>query len=152
MGIIFEYMSQDHDRLDAIFAEFCREPDAGKAKELFLQFDTGLRAHIDWEEEILFPHFEDRTGMRDSGPTAVMRIEHQQIKQYLQTISETIGENDPGESVNALINLLTAHNKKEENILYPWMDQTLSEVESLALLDQIGRSQADASQTERQAT
>lgn len=83
--------------------------------------------------------------MRNSGPTAVMRIEHQQIKQYLQIILETIGEHDPGESVNALINLLTAHNKKEENILYPWMDQTLSEVESLALLDQIRRSHADAS-------
>lgn len=145
MGVIFEYMSHDHDRLDAIFEEFCRESDAGKARELFLQFDTGLRAHIDWEEEILFPPFEDRSGMRNTGPTAVMRIEHQQIKQYLQTISETIGENDPGESVNALINLLTAHNKKEENILYPWMDQTLSEVESLALLDQIRRSHADAS-------
>ncbi|QQS48825.1 MAG: hemerythrin domain-containing protein [Acidobacteriota bacterium] len=145
MGAIFEYMSHDHDRLDAILAEFCMEPDAGKAKELFLRFDTGLRAHIDWEEEILFPPFEERTGMRNSGPTAVMRIEHQQIKQYLQIILETIGEHDPGESVNALINLLTAHNKKEENILYPWMDQTLSEVESLALLDQIRRSHADAS-------
>lgn len=146
MGIIFEYMSQDHDRLDAILEEFCREPDAEKAKELFLKFNTGLRAHIDWEEEMLFPQFEHRTGMRNSGPTAVMRIEHQQIKQYLQTILETIGENDPGESVNALINLLTAHNKKEESILYPWMDQTLSEGESLSLLDQIKRSQASTSE------
>jgi iron-sulfur cluster repair protein YtfE (RIC family) len=81
MGAILEFMSHDHDRLDAIFAEFRKEPDAGKTRELFLQFDTGLRAHIVWEEEILFPPFEDRTGMRHTGPTAVMRMEHQQIKQ-----------------------------------------------------------------------
>ena len=46
---------------------------------LFSQFDTGVRAHIAWEEEILFPPFEEKTGMR---------MEHQQIKQLLQTIEE----------------------------------------------------------------
>lgn len=140
MGAILEFMSHDHDRLDAIFAEFCKEPDAEKARELFLQFDTGLRAHIVWEEDILFPPFEDRTGMRNTGPTAVMRLEHQQIKQHLQTILETLGETDPSASVNALVGVLTAHNLKEENILYPWLDRTLLEEESLTLLDQIRRS------------
>lgn len=140
MGTILEFMSHDHDRLDAIFAEFCKEPDAEKARDLFSQFDTGLRAHIAWEEEILFPPFEDRTGMRNTGPTAVMRMEHQQIKQHLQTILETLGKTDPSTSVNALVQVLTVHNQKEENILYPWLDRTLSEEECLALLDQIRRS------------
>ena len=145
MGAILEFMSHDHDRLDAILAEFCKEPDAEKARELFLQFDTGLRAHIAWEEDILFPPFEDRTGMRNTGPTAVMRMEHQQIRQHLLTILETIGETDPSASVNALVQVLTVHNQKEENILYPWLDRTLPEEESLALLDRIRRSQAGTS-------
>lgn len=83
--------------------------------------------------------------MRNTGPTAVMRMEHQQIKQHLQTILETLGETDPSTSVNALVQVLTAHNLKEENILYPWLDRTLPEEESLALLDRIRRSQAGTS-------
>ena len=146
MGAIFEFMGRDHDRLDAILAEFRREPDAGKARALFQQFEAGLRAHIVWEEEMLFPPFEEKTGMRDSGPTAVMRMEHQQIEQRLQAIGEAIGKHDPGESVDALVAVLTAHNQKEENVLYPWLDRSLSEAEASALLDRIGRSQGGASQ------
>ena len=83
--------------------------------------------------------------MRDSDPTAVMRMEHQQIKQLLQAIFETVEESDPSERVNALVEVLTAHNQKEESILYPWLEQTLPEGESLALLDRIRKSGAGTS-------
>ena len=142
MGAIFEFMSRDHDRLDAIFTEFLAAPNAGRARDLFTQFDTGLRAHIVWEEDLLFPPFEEKTGMKDSGPTAVMRMEHQQIKQLLQTIGEAVGERHPAEAVSALIEVLTEHNQKEEHILYPWLDQSLSAGEASAVLDQIRRSHA----------
>lgn len=144
MAGIAEFMSQDHDRLDAIFAASQQESDAGKAKDLFSQFDTGLRAHIAWEEEILFPPFEEKTGMKDAGPTAVMRMEHGQIKQLLQSIGEAVGKRDPGESVKALVEVLTAHNHKEENVLYPWLDQSLSGEEASDLLDRIKESQVKA--------
>jgi iron-sulfur cluster repair protein YtfE (RIC family) len=140
MGAISEFMSRDHDRLDVIFAEFRKEPDAGKAKELFPRFDAGLRSHIAWEEEILFPPFEEKTGMRDAGPTAVMRMEHRQIKQLLAFIEQAIGQRDAAESARALVEVLTAHNHKEENILYPWLDQSLSGGEASALLNRITNS------------
>ena len=161
MTDVAEFMSQDHDRLDAIFANFHKESDGGRAQELFSQFESGLRAHIAWEEEILFPPFEERTGLRDSGPTAVMRSEHQRIKQLLQSIREVVDRGgrllylrvpetgrvqtirrgiDRGRvdaSANELLAVLVPHNHKEEQVLYLWLDRTFSEGERSALLDRI---------------
>ena len=85
MTAIFDFMSKDHDRLDNIFEQFKKasESDISSARGLFLAFKAGLEVHIAREEDILFPIFERETGMRDSGPTAVMRMEHRQIKNFL---------------------------------------------------------------------
>jgi len=80
-----EFMAADHDRLDSIFAEFriMKNTDMASAKTLFDDFIKGLQRHITWEEDILFPVFEDRTGMYDAGPVAVMQMEHCHIKTIL---------------------------------------------------------------------
>ena len=64
---VMDFMAQDHDRLDAIFRQFQSRKTAGlsDAEKLFSEFKTGLEKHIVWEEEILFPLFEDPTGMRN---------------------------------------------------------------------------------------
>lgn len=144
MGAISEFMSRDHDRLDAIFAKVRNELDAGKAKALFASFGAGLRAHIVWEEEILFPPFEERTGMRDAGPTAVMRLEHARILELLQEIGAAVGTPGAVEPAGALIEVLTPHNHKEENVLYPWLDQSLTPAEAAAILARIQGSPVGA--------
>ena len=67
MNTVLEFMGKDHDRLDKIFKEFreVKTNDRAKLIPLFHDFKTGLQRHIVWEEEILFPVFEDETGMRD---------------------------------------------------------------------------------------
>jgi regulator of cell morphogenesis and NO signaling len=137
MPDIMAFMSGDHDRLDEIFEEFRKEGDAGRARSLFRGFADGLRAHIVWEEEILFPPFEEKTGMRDAGPTAVMRMEHQQIQQLLQAIEERIGLPEVNDLARDLLEVLTAHNQKEEGVLYPWLDHSLTEEERALLLRRI---------------
>src|SRR3989338_10185398 len=86
MNTVTDFMGKDHDRLDAIFQKFRQE----KKKDPFSKFKHGLQRHIVWEEEILFSIFEERTGMKDSGPTAVMRMEHRQIKDYLEKIHDCL--------------------------------------------------------------
>ncbi len=134
MKKIKEFMSDDHDRLEVIFKEFqsTKNKDVNQAKDLFHEFKTGLKRHIVWEEEILFPIFEDRTGMQDQGPTAVMRMEHRKIKEFLEAIHDKIVNADINTDTleRGLIEVLTAHNEKEEKILYPWMDNSLSEPET----------------------
>lgn len=126
-------MAKDHDRLDFLFSQFrnLRNSDTEKSKNLFHEFKTGLQRHIVWEEEILFPFFEEKTGMH-GGPTEVMRMEHRQIKEYLEKIHDRIitdAHNEIALLETELLEVLTNHNQKEEGILYPWIDNSASEAE-----------------------
>lgn len=127
------YYEADHDRLDEIFKNFqqLKRSDYSKARQLFEAFKSGLQRHIIWEEEILFPLFEQKTGMLDSGPTFVMRDEHDQIKAYLEAIHEKVKRQDPDtdKEEKVLLNTLFLHNQKEEGILYPAIDRSLDDAE-----------------------
>ncbi len=133
---IRDAFAADHDRLDQLFAEFQRlkRIDYPKAKENFKEFKTGLQRHIVWEEQILFPAFENKTGMCDVGPTAVMRAEHRQIGARLEALHDKVRHADPesDQEEEALLQLLAQHNLKEESVLYPAMDRMMSEQETTA--------------------
>jgi len=135
METILGFMSANHAELDSIFDEFKKQQrnDIDKAKRLFHNFKVGLQKHIVWEEEILFPIFEEKAGMRGNGPTAVMRMEHLQIKKFLDEIHTKLLEKEL-EGIDRLesdlFELFHAHNQKEENILYPAIDNLLTNAET----------------------
>jgi regulator of cell morphogenesis and NO signaling len=52
-----------------------KRPTPENAIKNFEEFKAGLEQHIVWEEEILFPSFEQKFGL-PGGPTEVMRWEH----------------------------------------------------------------------------
>jgi len=142
MTTLFEFMSIDHDRLDDLFEEFNKlaKSDMGKAKSLFDNFRAGLQRHIIWEEDILFPIFERATGMHETGPTAVMRMEHGQIKNILAAIHEKVlaGESDGIDGLGTqLLGVLGPHNVKEENILYPAIDDLTNEQEKKQAIERM---------------
>ena len=140
---IAEFMGHDHDRLDEIFSQFhtIKNQDAQKALALFQELLTGLYRHITWEEEILFPVFEAQAEMvRAHGPTDVMRNEHRQIKYFLEQIQTSVAAGDLSteEAEEGLRQILTTHNVKEEKILYPWIDNAVSNEERTSLLARMG--------------
>ena len=124
---ISAFFAQDHDRLDALFASYqsLKRTDFDKAKETFKEFKVGLQRHIVWEEDLLFPLWEEKTGMSDGGPTFVMRNEHRQIGVQLEAIHQKVIEQNPesDHEERALLKLLGSHNLKEERVLYPSIDQ-----------------------------
>lgn len=125
------YLQGDHRRLDSLMLR-CKElVEAGELKAasgIYDEFRAGLLRHIRIEEEILFPEFEEATGMsRSGGPTGVMHSEHLEIMRLLEEIGglfddlpPALGEFEPLRS--ALVALLSEHNAKEERILYPMTD------------------------------
>lgn len=134
MNKVLEFMGKDHDRLDNIFEEFrtIKDTDMGKATTLFHDFKIGLQRHIIWEEKILFPIFEIKRGMHNTGPTAVMRMEHRQIKEFLEKIHDKIVKGEVSgisELENGLLEVMKPHSYKEESIIYPWIDNSASEEE-----------------------
>jgi iron-sulfur cluster repair protein YtfE (RIC family) len=130
---ISAFYEEDHDRLEELFKTFqqLKRSDFGKAKETFKEFKVGLQRHIVWEEELLFPLWEKKTGTSEGGPTFVMRNEHRQIGQQLEAIHDKVAEQNPDsdEEEQALLNLLGAHNMKEERVLYPAIDQVTTQEE-----------------------
>lgn len=138
MKPITDFMEQDHDRLDGLFKDFqdAKTRDLAKAKELFSEFKRSLQRHIVWEEEFLFPRFEEQTGMSEGGPTAVMRLEHRRIKELLDGIHDRIvvGSMDTVEYEHELKDVLLVHNTKEEAVLYPAIDRCVPEPEAVELI------------------
>jgi hemerythrin superfamily protein len=127
---ITKFYEADHDRLDELFKTFqtLKRSDFAKAKDAFKEFKIGLQRHIVWEEELLFPMWEEKTGMVEDGPTPVMRFEHSQIRQYLDAIHQKVeGQNpDTDREEQALLQVLGSHNRKEERALYPAIDNVTS--------------------------
>ena len=81
--------------------------------------------HFDHEENVLFPWFESTTG-NTNGPTTVMRNEHDQIRELLTDLEQSINDKNNqryfgiSESLNIFIQ---QHNIKEEGILYPMIEE-----------------------------
>jgi hemerythrin-like domain-containing protein len=124
-----QFFSDDHRRCDELWAAVEEAADAGeeaKAVAAFAAFDAAMRRHLDMEEQVLFPAFEEATGMT-MGPTRVMRAEHQQMRGVLDQMGQQAGH-DLGAVVDlgdTLLMLIQQHNLKEEGMLYPMADAHL---------------------------
>lgn len=130
MNSIKSYMENDHQRCDALFIQ--AEVSVARADWVqgaldLANFSEALEHHLRMEEDILFPAFEDAIASR-SGPTAVMRAEHQQIKELTASMGQAMAQCDADQfsgDADTLTILLQQHNLKEEDILYLMMDRVL---------------------------
>ena len=136
MPSISEYMTKDHRDCDDVFAgaeaEVDRE-DWDNARELVRKFLDTMERHFLMEEQVLFPAFEQQTGIVH-GPTTIMREEHQQIRQLLMQLQAALDERQREEyldTAETLLIMMQQHNMKEEGMLYPMCDQQLSDVEQI---------------------
>ena len=123
-----QVLEHDHHRIDERFDVFAASLSGGTPDAAaFTGGATALRHHIHVEETLHFPV------LREAGllaPVLVMLREHGEIWDLLDTIDEALVRADLT-TVRAtwprLAHLLEQHNAKEERILYPAGDQTLSE-------------------------
>lgn len=124
------FFAHDHDEVDGLWARVeaaAESGDAERVRSAFDDFDRAQRRHISMEENVLFPAFEEATGMT-GGPTQVMRDEHQQMRGLLDQMHRSLVAGDPQEMMDqgdTLLLLIQQHNQKEEGILYPMAEQAL---------------------------
>ena len=131
MESISSYMQQDHVLIDGIaeraLAAAAAHDWAAFARE-GTEFLQRLRQHIEMEERLLFPAFEQRTGMSAGGPSAQMRLEHKQMQPILAQIEAALAARDATGyrlSTKALFDILVPHNQKEEHMMYPMLDEAM---------------------------
>lgn len=126
-----EFFTHDHRECDEVWSRLEAAVEAGRKDEalrLWKEFDHSMRRHFAMEEEVLFPTLEAATGMHGGGPTAVMRMEHDQMRAVLDQMAQEVAGGDLGALLDhgdTLLVLTQQHNMKEEGILYPMADQEL---------------------------
>ncbi len=127
-----EFFTHDHRRCDDIWAEVEAAAQAGEReveKEKWREFQSQMLRHLRMEEEVMFPAFEQASGMTDSGPTFVMRSEHEQMRGLIEQMGTAADGDDYDELVDlgdTLLMLIQQHNQKEEHMLYPMAEQALA--------------------------
>ena len=131
MTTIDEVMTAGHRTCDKYYAEAeaaVADENWSRAEEAWQHFSRLLDKHFTrLEEELLFPAFEEVNG--PDGPTQMMRMEHAQMRTLVEQIRSIISARDTQEFLGlaeTLMLVIQQHNMKEEQILYPMMDQSIA--------------------------
>ena len=149
MSQITTLLSEEHQevlrRLKRLEAGL--EPyDEGVVKETVQFFEEQLVLHRRKEEEILFPILGRHIGT-DGGPIHCMLEEHSIEKKYIDIIRTALADGGSGmqerivEAAQGILSLLPDHIAKEDGVLYPLAERTLSEAEKTEMkgaMDAIG--------------
>jgi len=127
---IAAYLTEEHRACDELLAACEEEVTRGDWLTIASSWQalvSALLAHFAAEEEHLFPAFEEKTALA-AGPTRVMRMEHDQMRELFTAGNEALAQRD-AETLTSLLETLLImnqqHNLKEENVLYPLCDQVL---------------------------
>ena len=143
------------DCLEAMLrqAETAGRLDPAPAKDAVAFFrNFADRCHHGKEEAHLFPALEAQGFPREGGPTGVMLREHEQGRACVRGMDENIEAAAAGDAValkrfvsnaQAYVALLHEHIYKEDHVLFPLADRTLSETDQQALSAAFGRVEAE---------
>ena len=140
MSTISSFLTTDHRACDEEFANLenaVASQNWEKSQEQLNKFISDLTHHFSMEEKVMFSAFEDATGMTQ-GPTMVMRIEHEQMKQLLNSLQEDVNKKDKDHFFGvseSLMMLMQQHNMKEEQMLYKMADMHLGTLVSKVIED-----------------
>jgi iron-sulfur cluster repair protein YtfE (RIC family) len=135
-------MKEDHRACDNEFANMenaIADDDWIEGKKLFEKFGGDLLHHFDMEEDVMFPAFETRSENAHCNPTPVMIMEHDQMRHLINSMSEAVKEKDKDKFFGlseTLMMTMQQHNMKEEQMMYPMIDEAMA-AESSMLLDEM---------------
>ena len=134
MANIKEFLTQDHRACDDTFAAMEQKANSEgvvAAKDLYTQMAKEMEHHFQMEERVMFPAFEEKTGMTQ-GPTQMMRMEHEQMRALIKEVGEALEAENRDRFfglTETMMIMLQQHNMKEEQMLYT-MAQTHLAAES----------------------
>ncbi|MDH5473316.1 MAG: hemerythrin domain-containing protein [Gammaproteobacteria bacterium] len=146
---IKQLMSEDHAHCDELFIEaenLVLKKNWSETEIALNNFINTTLEHFDHEENTLFPAFEQQTGMT-SGPTEVMRHEHEQMRALMKDLSQTIKEQNKDRYLSiseTLLIFMRQHNMKEEQVLYPMIEQSCSQNATELMKDFVSKDTSSA--------
>lgn len=143
----FTDLLQVHTTLDQLFLAHQRallRLDLKSALDALELFETELLAHMQDEEELMIPLYDERADAPVGGTAAIFLGEHEKMRQYLALFKEEMPrlavKKDLEREVIWLLDsqhlfkrLLVHHDTREKKMLYPLLDQVTTDEEKEAL-------------------
>ncbi|MGO2540794.1 MAG: hemerythrin domain-containing protein [Specibacter sp.] len=136
-GTLGQALELEHREIDGGIEAFVASldgPELARPAPLLAAL-SGLRRHIYLEEEFLFPPLKTAGLM---GPIFVMLREHGRLWKQMDSIESLLAESADAVTLRtactSLLELLDAHNSKEEPIIYTQADGILDEAATGELL------------------
>lgn len=130
MGRIYEYLADDHARLDGLLERATGNPAAIDMK-VFAEFRRGLLRHIGLEEKIILPAIARLQNGKQTEVAARLRLDHGALTALLvPTPSSGI--------IETILSILEVHNSLEEKEdgLYQLVEKLVAE-EANSLLEKL---------------
>ena len=137
-------LTREHHEIDAGIESFVDAPPGGSVGEAAVPLRRAMAAlarHIYLEEEIVFPPLRSGPLMM---PIMVMCTEHGRMWHAMAELDDLLTADDVDEPANrdrvraacrAMLELLEAHNSKEEPVIYPHVDADLDAGAQATLAD-----------------
>ncbi len=139
-----------HKELDEMFLchqEALLSLEIQRAIEILARYEERLLSHMEDEEELLIPLYQERAGRIEGGPVELFLGEHKKMRAFIAEFHGALQTMRAQEvihlrrSIIALMDrqcmyklLVEHHDHRERNILYPWRDRITTVEERTALL------------------
>jgi hemerythrin-like domain-containing protein len=136
---ILELMLDHHRQCDDSFTQvenLVAKKDWSNTRA-FEDFLAVMARHFQAEEDVLFAALERKVG-EGMGPVVIMRQEHQQMSILMDQMKDAFAARDQTKFLSlsdTWMMLTQQHNMKEEEVLYPMMDDLLAQ-DGAALINQ----------------
>ena len=129
MPTVSAELTEHHRRCWELFdevEEIVRASDWAAFNRRLVALREEILGHFRFEEERLFPVYEEATGLRDG--TRELRTQHDDIRAILWALSSASAAHDPEscrEEFDTLALLFRQHTETEEGMMYPAFERTL---------------------------
>ena len=136
----------DHERLDALLSQLNSSLAAGPqaAAAALAPFSQGLKRHMAWEDESLFPAVKQVASTKERRSIESLEIDHERLRETLRSLESALAAGDVGAAeplASWLSTLLQGHNYDEEHGVYVEADRLLDRDERRRLIERFeGRS------------
>jgi hemerythrin-like domain-containing protein len=128
--------------------------DAPEHLDQLIDFFGGFvdRCHHGKEEDVLFPELEQRGVQREGGPIGVMLAEHDAGRRYVREMANGSARLRRGdrnavdgirENASGYRNLLRAHIRKENDVLFQMADRLLPDDEAAKIVERFEEIERD---------
>jgi len=87
--------------------------------------------HAEWEEKVLYPVIDQKTGSGKYAFTAAMRHEHRIVERWIDQLASESEKGTPDTTLfvrraDQLLGLILAHFEDEEEVLLPVLDESMT--------------------------